>query len=58
MRDKDEFEEQPIGELLTGELENLKAALEKYGGNRILTAKALNISTSTLWRRMKKYNLD
>ncbi|MBT9776118.1 PAS domain-containing protein [Clostridium sp. MCC353] len=58
IRDKDEFEEQPIGELLTGELENLKAALEKYGGNRILTARALNISTSTLWRRMKKYNLD
>lgn len=58
IRDKDEFEEEPIGELMNDELENLKTALLKYGGNRILTAKALNISTSTLWRRMKKYNLD
>lgn len=39
------------------ELEKLKRALEQYGGNRILTAKALGISTSTLWRRMKKYHL-
>ena len=40
------------------ELERLKEALANYNGNRILTARALNISTSTLWRRMKKYRLE
>lgn len=40
------------------ELERLKETLANYNGNRILTAKALNISTSTLWRRMKKYRLE
>lgn len=40
------------------ELDRLKEALANYNGNRILTAKALNISTSTLWRRMKKYRLE
>lgn len=58
IREKDEFEDIPKGELINEELENLKSALQKYSGNRILTAKALNISTSTLWRRMKKYHLD
>ena len=58
IREKDEFEEIPKAELINEELENLKSALQKYSGNRILTAKALNISTSTLWRRMKKYHLD
>ena len=30
------------------------AALRRCGGSREQTAKELNISTSTLWRRMKK----
>lgn len=32
--------------------------LRKYNGNRTLTAKELRISTTTLWRKMKKYGLD
>ena len=35
----------------------LLALLEKYGGNRSLVMKELDISRSTLWRRMKKYNI-
>lgn len=36
----------------------LKAVLKKYNGNRTLSAKELNISTTTLWRKMKKFGLD
>lgn len=36
----------------------IKAALKRYEGNRILTAKALGISKATLWRWMKKYELE
>jgi transcriptional regulator with PAS, ATPase and Fis domain len=32
-------------------------ALERFGGNRRRAAEALNISTVTLWRRMKRYGL-
>ncbi len=35
----------------------LRNVLKKYNGNRTLTAKELNISVTTLWRRMKKYGL-
>ncbi len=49
---------EPEGNVGNTELERLKEALANYNGNRILTAKALNISTSTLWRRMKKYRLE
>jgi transcriptional regulator with PAS, ATPase and Fis domain len=31
--------------------------LEKHGGNRALTAQELGMSTTTLWRKIKKYNL-
>lgn len=34
------------------------AALRRWGGNREKAAEELNISTSTLWRRMKKYRID
>lgn len=37
------------------ELQRLRIALEGARGNRALAAKALQISTTTLWRRMKKY---
>ena len=33
------------------------AALSLYQGNRTATAKALGISTSTLWRKIKKYRI-
>jgi DNA-binding NtrC family response regulator len=36
----------------------IRRALERFGGNRRRAAKALNISTVTLWRRMKRYRLD
>jgi DNA-binding NtrC family response regulator len=35
----------------------IERALEKFGGNRRRAAEALNISTVTLWRRMKQYGL-
>ena len=37
--------------------ERIAALLEQYGGNRKKTADALGISTTTLWRRMKKYGV-
>lgn len=38
--------------------EELSLLLEKYHGNRSLVAKELGISTTTLWRRMKKYGIE
>ncbi len=38
--------------------ELLIKTLAKYEGNRALTAKELKISTTTLWRKIKKYGLD
>ena len=35
----------------------IERALERFGGNRKKAAAALNISTVTLWRRMKQYGL-
>jgi DNA-binding NtrC family response regulator len=39
------------------ERQAIRRALERFAGNRRRAAKALNISTVTLWRRMKKYGL-
>ena len=36
----------------------IERALERFGGNRRRAAEALNISTVTLWRRMKQYGLS
>ncbi len=36
----------------------IERALETFGGNRRRAAEALNISTVTLWRKMKQYNLS
>jgi DNA-binding NtrC family response regulator len=36
---------------------SIERALERFGGNRKKAAQALNISTVTLWRRMKQYGL-
>jgi DNA-binding NtrC family response regulator len=37
---------------------SIERALERFGGNRRKAAEALNISTVTLWRRMKQYGLS
>lgn len=39
------------------EAEKISNLLEKFHGNRQLVAKELHISTTTLWRRMKKYGI-
>lgn len=52
------YKEDMRGGEVKSEVQELKATLKKYNGNRMLTAKALNISTTTLWRRMKKFGLD
>jgi transcriptional regulator with PAS, ATPase and Fis domain len=36
----------------------IERALERFRGNRKLAAEALNISTVTLWRKVKEYGLD
>ncbi|MDD5766471.1 MAG: helix-turn-helix domain-containing protein, partial [Candidatus Marinimicrobia bacterium] len=40
------------------EKETILKRLEKNGWNKIATAKDLGIGTSTLWRKIKKYNLE
>jgi transcriptional regulator of acetoin/glycerol metabolism len=40
------------------EAAEVSAVLEKHRGNRTLAAKELGISTTTLWRRMKKYGIE
>ena len=37
---------------------SIERALERFGGNRRRAAEALNISTVTLWRKMKRYGLS
>lgn len=39
------------------EVQQIVAALRKYGGNREKTARALGISKATLWRHMKKWGI-
>lgn len=39
------------------EAERIEKLLEKYYGNRNAVAKELGISTTTLWRKMKKYGI-
>jgi len=39
------------------EAEQIRSLLNRYGGSRIETARALGTSRSTLWRKIKKYNL-
>ena len=45
-------------DLQTQERVSIERALERFGGNRKRAAEALNISTVTLWRRMKQYGLE
>ena len=44
--------------LRSQERELIRRALERYKGNRRRAAEALNISTVTLWRKMKEYDLS
>ena len=50
--------EQPGQELPLGEAQDIMRILKKYYGDRRLAAKELGISTTTLWRRMKKYGIE
>jgi len=43
--------------LRSQERDLIRRALERYKGNRRRAAEALNISTVTLWRKMKEYEL-
>ncbi|MDO8836579.1 MAG: sigma 54-interacting transcriptional regulator, partial [Vicinamibacterales bacterium] len=47
----------PSYDLDRRERDAIEQALARFGGNRRRTAAALNISTVTLWRRMKQYRL-
>lgn len=40
------------------EAQRIEAALKKTGGDRIKAARELGISKTTLWRRMKKYEIS
>jgi transcriptional regulator with PAS, ATPase and Fis domain len=46
------------GKLEDGELKSIRAALEADGGNLTLAAKHLGIAKSTLYAKLKKYDLD
>ena len=55
---KEEPAQEPVQTYEDSYEELLRSTLRKYNGNKGLTAKALHISTTTLWRKMKKYNID
>ncbi|MBV5326432.1 MAG: sigma 54-interacting transcriptional regulator [Chlorobium sp.] len=44
--------------LSNAEASTIIAALHRYAGNRKITADHLGIEKTTLWRKMKKYNID
>ncbi|ETA81562.1 sigma 54-interacting transcriptional regulator [Youngiibacter fragilis] len=41
-----------------GEYTRIIALLDKHSGNRMAVAKELGISTTTLWRKIRKYNIS
>jgi PAS domain S-box-containing protein len=47
----------PSEKLRQAEVQIIKEALQKHNGNRARTAQELGINKSTLWRKMKKYNI-
>ena len=47
----------PKNPLEIAEKQSLLETLQKFNGNRAKTADALGINKTTLWRKMKKYNL-
>ena len=40
-----------------GEKAQIQSLTDKYGGDRALIAEEMQMSKTTLWRRMKKYRL-
>lgn len=40
------------------EVSNIVKLLKRYNGNRKIVAKKMGISTTTLWRKMKKYGIN
>jgi transcriptional regulator with PAS, ATPase and Fis domain len=49
--------ESPLGYMAL-EVDEIESLLKKHNGNRTAVAKDLGISTTTLWRRVKKYNIN
>lgn len=45
------------GKTVESEEALIRETLKRYGNQKVLTAKALGISKSTLWRKIRKYNL-
>lgn len=45
-------------DLVLDEYTRLVMLLDKYAGNRVQVAKELEISTTTLWRKIRKYNIS
>jgi DNA-binding NtrC family response regulator len=55
----DKEQERPIRTpLQNAEAEIIRAVLKKNNGRRSITAKELNISRNTLWRKMKRYGIE
>ena len=52
--------EEAIGEITISELEHemIERVLEKFRGNRRKTARALNISERTLYRKINEYGIQ
>jgi two-component system response regulator HydG len=42
----------------SSEATRILAALRRHAGNRLLAARSLNVDRSTLWRKMKKYQIE
>ncbi|WP_457640717.1 sigma-54 interaction domain-containing protein [Persephonella sp.] len=57
MEEKEIIEPKLSEEKLFSEKERIREALRKSEGNRKKAAQLLGISVTTLWRKMKKYNL-
>lgn len=49
--------EEPIVIYKDPEAALIAELLEKYNGNRTKVAREMNISTTTLWRKMKKHHI-
>ena len=56
--ERDGADLQRLGSLAAIAAKFVEGALDRYKGNRRQAAAALNISTVTLWRKMKEYELD
>ena len=60
--DEEDTEENPEGKNedqdICEEAALIARTLKKHGGSREKTAKELGISKATLWRKMKKYELE